>query len=76
MQGKKRYTEKLFTSFQLSERVPTHNKYRRLMDILDLGFVHGATAHLYGKTGPPSLDAEVFFKLMLVSYMEGITSDR
>lgn len=76
MQGKKRYTEKLFTSFQLSERVPAHNKYRRLMGILDLGFVHGATAHLYGKTGPPSLDAEVFFKLMLVSYMEGVTSDR
>lgn len=28
MQGKKDYQEKMFTSFQLSENVPTHNFYR------------------------------------------------
>ena len=76
MQGKKNYSEKLFTSFQLSERVPEHNLYRRLNKFLDLGFVYDATSHLYGKTGLPSIDPKVFFKLMLTGYLEGITSDR
>ena len=30
MQGKKQYSEKLFTSFQLSDRIPADNFYRRL----------------------------------------------
>ena len=32
MQGKKDYQEKLFAHFQLSDRVPQHNFYRRLKD--------------------------------------------
>jgi len=36
MQGKKQYQEKLFLSFQLSQRVPETNFYRRLKKILDL----------------------------------------
>ena len=51
MQGKKQYTEKLFTSFQLSEHVPADNFYRRLKNTLNLKFVVGATKHLYGSTG-------------------------
>ena len=38
MQGKKDYQEKLFAHFQLSERVPKDNFYRRLKDVLDLEF--------------------------------------
>jgi len=34
MQGKKDYQEKLFTNFQLSERVPKENFYRRLKEAL------------------------------------------
>ena len=76
MQGKKQYTEKLFTSFQLSEHVPADNFYRRLKDTLNLKFVVGGTKHLYGSTGKPGIDPQVFFKLMLVGYLENITSDR
>ena len=36
MQGKKHFSEKLFTSFQLSERMPAENFYRRLKEVLDL----------------------------------------
>jgi hypothetical protein len=50
MRGKKTYTEKLFTTFQLPERGSAHNKYRRLMELLDLGFLDGTTAHLYGSS--------------------------
>lgn len=76
MQGKKTYSEKLFANFQLSERVPVNNFYRRLKGVLDLEFVYLATKQLYGDTGNPSVDPKVFFKLMLVGYLENIPSDR
>jgi len=34
MQGKKEYQEKLFAHFQLSDRIPKDNFYRRLKDVL------------------------------------------
>ena len=43
MQGKKDYQEKLFNSFQLSERVPEENFYRRLKSELDLSFLYQST---------------------------------
>ncbi|MCF2501372.1 IS1182 family transposase [Dyadobacter chenhuakuii] len=76
MQGRKNYSEKLFMSFQLSERIPKDNFYRRLRETLDLQSVYSDTRDLYGRTGNPSIDPVVFFKLMLVGYLENITSDR
>ncbi|MET3115709.1 hypothetical protein AAKU52_003466 [Pedobacter sp. CG_S7] len=46
MQDRKDYTEKLFTSFQLSSRIPRGNLYPD-------------TKELYGKTGNPSFDPVV-----------------
>jgi hypothetical protein len=43
MQGKKKYQEKLFTDFKLSERVPPTNFYRRLKEVLDLNFLYPLT---------------------------------
>ena len=76
MQGKKNYTEKLFLSFQLSDRIPKDNLYRRLRETLDLSFLYKDTKELYGKTGNPSIDPVVFFKLLITGYLENITSDR
>ncbi len=76
MQGKKQYTEKLFTNFQLSERVPAENFYRRLKEELDLNFLRKATALYYGSEGQKSIDPIVFFKLILVGYLENLNSDR
>jgi len=76
MQGKKNYTEKLFVSFQLSDRIPKENLYRRLRETLDLSFLYKDTKELYGKTGNPSIDPVVFFKLLITGYLENITSDR
>jgi transposase len=76
MQGKKKYSEKLFTSFQLSQRVPEDNFYRRLKEALDLRFMRKLTAPYYGDCGQKSIDPEVFIKLMLVGYLENICSDR
>jgi len=76
MQGKKDYQEKLFNNFQLSERVPKHNFYRKLKGILDLDFLYGLTRAYYGGSGQKSIDPVVFFKLCLVGYLENIISDR
>jgi len=76
MQGKKQYEETLFLSFQLSQKIPEDNFYRRLKQTLDLSFVRKMTKKYYGSEGQLSIDPEVFFKLMLIGYIENITSDR
>jgi len=76
MQGKKDYQEKLFAQFQLSERIPKHNFYRRLKEVLDLEFLYSLTKGYYGESGQKSIDPIVFFKLCLVGYLENIISDR
>ena len=76
MQGKKDYQEKLFTHFQLSDRVPADNFYRRLKGVLDLHFLYDLTDEYYGDCGQKSIDPVVFYKLCLVGYLENIISDR
>lgn len=76
MQGRKTFEEKLFTNFQLSDRVPADNFYRRLAETLDLRFLRKTTAHYYGSEGQESIDPIVFFKLILVGYLENLGSDR
>ena len=76
MQGKKEYSEKLFINFRLSERVPKENFYRRLKEVLDLSYLPKLTAKYYGTEGQKSIDTEVFFKFILIGYLEYINSDR
>jgi len=76
MQGKKHYQEKLFTHFQLSDRIPESNFYRRLHQALDLQFLYVLTKEYYGSCGQKSIDPVVFFKMSLVGYLENIISDR
>jgi len=76
MQGKKHYSEKLFKQFQLSDRVPADNFYRRLKEMLELRWLYKATKNYYGTEGQQSIDPVVFFKLMLIGYLENLGSDR
>ena len=70
MQGKKIYQEKLFTQIQLSELVPEDNFYRRLKSMLDMQWLYKATAKYYGAEGQVSIDPIIFFKLILIGYLE------
>jgi len=76
MLGKKYYQPKLLTEFNLADRVPEHNFYRRLKAVLNLDFLHEKTKAYYGSCGQKSMDPAVFFKLMMVGYLENIISDR
>lgn len=76
MQGRKQYQEKIFTTFQLSDRVPADNLYRKLNATIDFRFLYKETAQYYGTQGQVSIDPVVFFKLILVGYLENLASDR
>jgi transposase len=76
MQGKKQFQDKRIPSFRLSERVPKDNFYRRLKDVLDLKWLYEATEKYYGTEGHQSIDPVVFFKLILIGYLENLLSDR
>ena len=76
MQGKKTFTPQLFISVNLLDLVPTDNFYRRLQSNLDLHFLYKATQEYYGKEGHESIDPVVFFKILLVGYLNNINSDR
>ncbi len=69
MQVKKEYQEKLFSHFQLRDRVPKHNFYRRLKEVLHLDFFYSLTKRYYGSSGQKSSDPVVFFKGYLVGYL-------
>ena len=63
-------------SFQLSDRVPADNLYRKILEVIDFQFLYKSTEQYYGKEGQASIDPIVFFKLMLVGYLENLCSDR
>jgi len=72
----KNYEERFYINFRLSQRVPKDNFYRRLKGVPDLHFLYKMVIPYYGKEGQKSIDPVVFFKLVLIGYLENITSDR
>jgi len=76
MQGRQQIQPKLFYQVSLEDLVPNDNYYRRLSSCLDLAFLYKATAHFYGTEGQESIDPTVFFKMLLVGYLNNINSDR
>lgn len=76
MQGRKHFSPQLFYQTSLEALVPEDNFYRILLKELNLHFLYKATAPFYGSEGQASIDPVVFFKLLLVGYLNNINSDR
>lgn len=76
MQGKKQLTPELFTTVNIYDLVPVDNFYRKLLTAIDLHFLYKATQQYYGTEGQESIDPVVFFKILLVGYLNNINSDR
>ena len=76
MQGRKTFTPKMLYSISLQELVPTNNFYRRLLSHIDFHWIYKQTASYYGSEGQESIDPVVFFKILLVGYINNIASDR
>ena len=76
MGTKERNFQPLPEDISLEDLVPEDNFYRRLQEKLDLSFVRELVEDLYAASGRPSVDPEVFFRLQLVMFHEGIRSER
>jgi transposase len=76
MQGRKNFIPQLFYHTSLESLVPKDNFYRLLLSELDLYYLYGATKKYYGREGQESIDPVVFFKILLVGYLNNINSDR
>lgn len=76
MQGKKEFTPQLFYDLSLDRLVPLDNYYRIIQRELSFDFLYQATSKYYGKEGQKSIDPVVFFKILLVGYLNNINSDR
>lgn len=76
MMGQKHSEGKLFYQFSLDERVPQGHLLRQITEVADLSFVRRMTARFYSHTGQPSIDPMVIFKMALLGYLYGITSER
>ena len=76
MQGQKRFLPKLFYSLNLEELVPADHILRRFESLISLDFLYEETRPHYSHTGQPSVDPVVLFKMMLLGYLFGISSER
>lgn len=76
MLGKKDFQSRLIYDFSLEEVVPQDDFYRQLQQAVDLSWVRSWAAPYYSNIGRPSLDPEVFVKIELIGYLEGISSER
>jgi len=77
MQGRQEYQPKLFSIVDFEQLIPKHHFLRKVDKILDLSFVRKLTKdHYCMDNGRPSIDPELFFRLVLIGYFYGISSDR
>ena len=77
MQGVNHYQSQLFVYVNLEELIPQKHILRKLDKIFDLSFVRKLTAKYYcNGNGRPSIDPELFFRMILIGYIFGIKHDR
>ena len=76
MMGQQSRTESLFYYFRLEDQIPEDHLLRLVDRYVDFSFVRERLKDSYSSTGRPSIDPEVLLRLLLVSYLYGITSER
>lgn len=77
MLGYQKKTMPLFISGNLDEFVPRDHLLRNVEAVINLEFIREVVKPLYSSAkGRPSIDPIVFFKLQIIAYLYGITSDR
>src|SRR6476661_5560618 len=68
--------EQFFYSFRLDEAVPQDHPVREVAAVLDLSWVHSELAPYYPRLGRPSIDPVLMIRMLIVSYVFGIRSER
>jgi transposase len=76
MMGRRDFESKLYYQLYLDELVPKDHLLRRIAERVDFSFVRPLCRPYYSHTGQPSVDPVVIFKMLLIGYLYGITSER
>jgi transposase len=76
MQGRKDIVPKVMYQVHIDDLVPKENFFRKLDKELDLSFLYNETKQYYGTEGQESIDPVVFYKILIVGYLNNIGSDR
>ena len=76
MMGRRRFETKLYYQLSLDRLVPEDHLLRRLAEAVDFSFVRALCRPFYSHTGQPSVDPVVIFKMLLIGYLYGVSSER
>lgn len=77
MQGHHLSHPQLFFYANIGNFIPQNHILRKIESFLDISFLKDLTAPCYSADqGRPSIDPAVFFKMLLIGYLYGISSDR
>lgn len=74
--GQLEFQSKLYYQLSLDRLVPRDHLLRRIAEGVDFSFVRPLCRPYYSHTGQPSVDPIVIFKMLLIGYLYGITSER
>lgn len=76
MMGRHPQETKLYYQLSVDQLVPPQHLLRQIADHIDFSFVYQLARPYYSNTGQPSIDPVVLFKMLLIGYLYGITSER
>ncbi len=77
MLGKQKKQDQLFSySVHLESRIPATHYLRQVKKVLDLSFVSSEVKACYGYNGNESVDPEVIVKLLLLLFLDDLSSER
>src|SRR5438445_12679063 len=76
MMGQHDRSEALFYYFRLEDQVPETHLLRLIEKYISFEFVRGQLKDSYSETGRPSIDPELLLRILLIGYLDGITSER
>ncbi len=76
MMGQHSRSEALFYYFRLEDQVPEAHLLRLIDKHISLAFVREKLKESYSDTGRPSIDPELLLRMLLIGYLNGITSER
>ncbi len=77
MQGKHHYQPELFSQIDYQNLIPKSHLLRKTDQVLDLTFLRVLTSSFYSsEQGRPSIDPEIFVRMILLEFLYNIDSDR
>jgi transposase len=76
MNQQPRFEAKFYYNLSLDRLVPEDHLLRLISNAVDFSFIRPLCRPFYSHTGRPSVDPVVLFKMLLIGYLYGITSER